>query len=141
MSADSLWRIQSGLYSHLGNDAALTSQLADASASIFDHVPANTAFPYITITDCAARPFDTQQYAGIEAIITIDSFSRAAGSQALRQITAALHDALHNKDFEIDGHTLLLCQAQDTLITQDTDGETYMGRQRFRLLVDTNADA
>jgi|GEM_PF-506719 len=141
MSADSLWRIQTALYSHLGSCGALTSLLAAGAAGIFDHVPAQSAFPYITLTDCAARPFDTQQYNGFEAMITIDSFSQADGSQQLRQITTALHEALHNKDFAIDGHTLLLCQAQDTLITQDADGETYVGRQRFRLLVDTPAPA
>lgn len=138
MSTETLWRTQTAIYAHLSAALAVTTLLAQPDA-VYDHVPANSAFPYIVLSDLSARPVDTQQYDGTEVLCTIESYSRQAGQQEIKKIADAISDALHNQNPAISGHIPVLCQMTDTHIEQMFDTQSWRCRQILRLIVEPAA--
>lgn len=134
--ADSTWDIQTAVYSRLAVDSALTSLLAAGSAGVLDHVPGNTAFPYVVLGETRAQPVDTAQGDGYEVVITLHSYSRAAGMAELRQIMSALHASLHRAAFTVPNHALILCRLLDSETRMEVDGKTRHGTQRFQLITE-----
>lgn len=143
MSADSLWDVQSGLYTVLTGTAALTAQLADGASSILDYVPANTDFPYVLIGDARAAPLDTQGGGGAEVTFTLETYSITPGMQEVRKIMSSIYDALHNASFTVPHQTLIQCQCLEaaTTVLVDSSGGAQntlirQGTQRFRIITE-----
>lgn len=139
MGADSQWAVQQAVYSALSNASALTSQLAAGDDSIFDHVPEDSAFPYITIFETTAQPFDTQVGNGMDMIIGIHSWSRYRGEKEIKNIMAAVYDALHDTALTITGHTHILTRFLNSQAVMDPDGLTRHGVQQFRIITEPSA--
>lgn len=135
MSAHSLWDVQGGVYACLSGDTALAA-LLPAGGGIFDHVPPQTAFPYVVIGDSAARPLDAQGAAGHDISLALHVYSRGAGMKELRQIMAAIYDALHDADFDVPNQTLALCLCQSAETTLEGDGVTRHGILRFQIITE-----
>ncbi len=136
MSAPDLWGLQAALYTHLTTIDELTSLLAQGANSIFDHVPAGSDLPYISIGELRTRPFDTQQSQGMEVQATIHSYARGKGSKDLKNIMTMIRQSLHYVDFAVTGQSLILCQETESDIALDADGETRHGVQRFRIIIE-----
>ena len=51
MSVDSSWELQKAIYGALTGDSALMAMIT----GVHDHVPQDTAYPYVTIGEGAAR--------------------------------------------------------------------------------------
>lgn len=77
MRQDSSWPVQAALYARLCATPAVTGLLADGAGSVFDHVPAGAAFPYIVLGDTSARPHETQGGYGHDLTMDIRIFSRS----------------------------------------------------------------
>lgn len=124
--------VQKALYAKL--EAAL-------SATVYDHVPPNAAFPYVTIGDDTSIPWDTKAGSdldygfGEEITVTIHAWSRKGGRKEVKQIGAAIYAALHNKALTMDDHALVQMQFEFGDSFLDADGVTYHGVSRYRLLV------
>ncbi|MBI1215685.1 MAG: DUF3168 domain-containing protein [Alphaproteobacteria bacterium] len=136
MTADSSWAVQAAVYGQLSINGSLTSLLANGSASVFDHVLPDAAFPYVVIGETSAKPLNTQQTQGYDITLAIHSYSRAAGMKELRGIMAAVRAILDDAALPLSGHALVLCDAVSDEARLEADGLTRHGVQRFRIVTE-----
>lgn len=136
MPQDSSWAVQAAVYSRLCADAGVTALLAEGAASVFDHVPQGSVFPYIALGSLSSRPLETQQGGGHDITLDIHCYSRGLGMKEARAIMAAVAACLHHADFALSGHGLVSCRlaGQETALEQD--GETRHGAQRFNIITE-----
>lgn len=136
MSLETFWHLQAALHSRLSSHAPLAALLAAGANSIFDHVPVDSAFPYIALGEMEARPANTQGENGYEVDMTLHCYSRSAGMREIKKIMAATSDALLSGSINVAGHVMVLCQERQSAARLENDGETRHGQQTFRLVVE-----
>lgn len=129
----SQWNLQMALYTRLAGASTVTDLLA---GGIHDHVAASTVFPYAVIAGMKTIALDTQAHAGMETVVSIHSYSTETGMKQIREVMAAIKSVLHDAEFTIPGHALILCQETSSESTLDTDGETRHGIQHFRIITE-----
>ena len=144
MSADSLWDVQTSVFTLLTGTSALTARLANGANSILDYVPTGTAFPYVVLGAAQSVPMDTQGVLGNEVTLTIDTYSRASGMDEARHIMSQIYDTLHNASFTVPNQVLVQCQCLDSATGLEADGMgryaqsaiVRHGQQRFRIITE-----
>ena len=60
MTGDPSWAVQQAIFDALTGAAALAALLGDGAAGVYDDVPENATFPYVTIGETFLSPFDTK---------------------------------------------------------------------------------
>lgn len=125
--------VQDALYEALRADAGVQALLGDP-ARLYDHVPPDAAFPFVTLGDMQAETFDTSDHDGIMQRVTLHVWSRQRGRQECKVILEALHDRLHHRTLSITGrqHVLTRFMAAETLL--DDDGLTYHALAQYRVI-------
>lgn len=116
--------------------AAIFTRVSDLNFPVHDHVPQDSAYPYIVIGDDTSIPFDTDNSTGTEATLTIHVWSRQRGRKEVKQMFGLINTLLHRAEFSVTGGALIECQAEFEESFMDSDGLTRHGVMRFRLLVD-----
>ena len=134
MTADSQLAVQGAILSALQNASGLTTLLASGAASIVDHVPQSSAYPYVVIGEATARDFDCKSSDGMEQTLTIHTWSRYRGLKETKQIMAEIVNALDQANLSIAGHSLVLLRFEFSATFLDPDGLTRHGVQRFRAI-------
>ena len=124
--SDASWEIQKAVFAAL--DTAL-------SVSVYDHVPQNTAPPYVTLGDDTVQDWSTKTTEGEESTLTIHAWSRHEGRKEVKQLLGTIKTALHEVTLSLTGFTNILTRFdfEDTFL--DADGLTYHGVMRFKMLV------
>ena len=133
MSADSQWALQAAIFAALGADAGVKSLIGDP-VRVFDHVPPESAFPYLVIGEATSRPFDAKTHDGMEQTLTLHAWSRYRGLKEIKDIMAAVANALDQQALSLAGHTLILLRFEFGTTFLDSDGLTRHGVQRFRAI-------
>lgn len=130
MSGSPQWVLQQAVYTRLTADADLNALVG---SGIYDHVPAKSAFPYITIGDVTEVPNDTMQTSGRDVTLTLHYWSQAKGMKETHQIHDAVTASLDRWQGSIAGWgvTQMLLEFYDTF--RDPDGVTRHGVARFRV--------
>ena len=131
MSSDSQWPLQQAVYGALTGDAAVQALLGNP-ARVFDHVPQDSAFPYVVVGEATSGPFDTKTEDGLDQTLTIHSWSRYRGLKETKEIMAAVTGALDQQALAVSGHDLVLLRFTFGTTVLDPDGLTRHGVQRFR---------
>ncbi|MEM9233785.1 MAG: DUF3168 domain-containing protein, partial [Pseudomonadota bacterium] len=90
MSLPAAWALQVGLRSHLAGSAVLTALLG-IPPRIYDRVPEETVFPFLTIGESRIRSLDGRDEAQ-EHDVRLIAWSRWGGRKELRQLTDAVHE-------------------------------------------------
>ncbi len=119
--------------------AAIYAKVAAIGWPTFDHVPQETAFPYVVIGDDTSIPWDTDNSLGSETTCTIHVWSRHRGRKEVKEIMRTIYEALHRAEIAIIGGALVECMAEFQESFMDPDGLTRHGVIRFRLIVDSAA--
>lgn len=133
--------LQAGIYTRLTGYSALTTALG--GARIYDHVPQNSAFPYVMIGDDTAIEADTKSHEGWEVTLTLHAWDyAAAGGKSVKAILGHLYDALHRKEANVTviGFQLVLLNVEFTRTFQEsaTEGASdryYHGVMRARAII------
>lgn len=142
--------IQSALFEHLIVYPALDSLLPRAidaegntltRPAIYDHPPQDidaVGLPYVLIGEDTGAPFETDGSVGVEATLTLHTWSHYRGRLEVKRIQREIYNALNRATFPIAGGYLidLSYEYSDTAIEED--GIIRHGTQRFRLLADSN---
>jgi len=115
---------------------AIFAQVQTLGFPCYDHVPQDSAFPYIVVGDDTSIPWDTDTSVGSETTCTIHVWSQQRGRKEVKDIFTALYNKLHRSNFPISGGLLIECQAEFAETFLDPDGLTRHGVMRFRLTVD-----
>ena len=128
MSADSSWELQKAIYSALTNDSALMAMIT----GVHDHVPQDTAFPYVTIGDSTALDWRMVGVVGAEITLLFHVWSRSRGRKEVKQIMVEIRRILDGANLTVPGHVLVRQRFEFSKTLLDSDGATYHGITRFK---------
>ena len=127
------FELQKTIFTTLNGDNTITSTF---SATVHDHVPQGTSFPYIvigeeTMTDeSSAKTLDFNNFT-----LTIHIFSRNRGRKEAKQIMARIYELLHNQNLSVTGANHINTRFEFSDVIKENDGLTYHGVQRFRTIL------
>ena len=131
--SDHSFELQKTIFTTLNGDNTITSTF---SATVHDHVPQGTSFPYIvigeeTMTDeSSAKTLDFNNFT-----LTIHIFSRNRGRKEAKQIMARIYELLHNQNLSVTGADHINTRFEFSDVIKENDGLTYHGVQRFRTIL------
>ena len=141
MAEDSSWALQQAIFGALRAEAVLITLAGDGAsperAKVFDHVPQDETFPYLTLGPTTQLPWDTKNSDGMEHTIEVHCWSQYAGQSEVKRMMAAALDAIDGVALTVIGHTLVLLQFNFGQTLNDPDGITHHGVQRYRALINT----
>jgi hypothetical protein len=124
--------IQKAVYDTLKNSAVLLAKVT----GVYDNVPQETKYPYVTIGDDTGIEYDTDDSTGIEATITVHIWSRKSGRKEIKKIMKIIYDVLHRTTLIISGYECIGCDWEFSETFLDPDGQTKHGVTRFRILAE-----
>ena len=122
------WALQKAIRARLTGDAALMAMIA----GVFDHVPQDAAYPYVTIGEDDTRPFAGKTFAGTRHDLTLRAWSRGQGRREAKAIIERLRVLLDGQGLTLDDHALIDLRLTATGTTVERDGLTYLGTARLR---------
>lgn len=124
--------IQQAIYSRLTGDSVLMSKVT----GVFDYVPDNQTFPYITIGEATSAPYRTFSRFGEEVTVTCHIWSRYDGFKEALDILADMNRLLADRDdLSVTGYDLICCFFEFSETMRDPDGITRHVVARYRLIV------
>ena len=131
---------QKTIYGILEADPALRTLLGATAASpkIFDHVPDNTPYPYVTLQ---ALPWEDRSshtdrgWANLYQINTWYAPPAGRGNKEVQLIQKRIDELLHEQDICIDDWNTIMCRNVFTDILTEDDNVTKHGIQRFKLFL------
>ena len=126
--------LRAAVHAALSSDAALSAVLG--SAKIYDEVPRNAAFPYVTLgearlTDASGDDAPTQEHQ-----LTLHAWSRQGGHREAHVIAGTLLQALDDAPLTVAGHRLVNLRFAIADIRRESDGRTYHAVVRFRAVTE-----
>lgn len=124
--------VQKEIYSILANSA----ELGAVTNGVFDSVPQDTAYPYVTIGEDVFTDMSTDTELINSVSITIHTWSRFSGRSEIKKIQGVIYDLLNraiisNNEFKFININQVTAQSQI-----DSDGETRHGIQTFNLILE-----
>ena len=128
------WDLQKGIFEVLSGDATLIGLLG--GANIFDRVPHDARFPYVTLGQSVDRDWSTGTEEGREHTLTFHVFSRAGGTKETQAIVDAIDEALKAAPIILPGNALINLRFQFADSRRDSDGETMHGILRYRAVTE-----
>ena len=119
---DTLWNAQTAVYSVL-----IAASPAICGGRVYDHVPQDVSFPYVKIGESHSQPDDTICDEGTDELLTLHVWSRYRGQKEIKEVTAAIHTALHQVDLTVTGRPYAVATISGTQSFDDPDGLTRHG--------------
>jgi len=109
---------------------------ADVAADrIYDTVPPNAVFPYVSISGSQVLPDKADCIDGTEVFVQLDAWSRAQGYPEVMGIAGSVVDALDDEPLAVDGFHLVVFEMQSLNYLRDPDGLTRHAAISFRALL------
>lgn len=136
MTADSQLAVQASLVAALQADSSVTGLLASGAASVLDHVPQNTPFPYLVVGEATTAAFDSKTEDGMDQLISLHSWSTHSGLSEIKAIMASVVDTLDRASLSVTGHDLVDISFVSSEAKLEKYGVTRHGIQKFRVLTE-----
>lgn len=102
---------------------------------VYDRVPAEPVFPYVTIGRDAVDDDSNSCAAAWQCRVQVDVWSRAPGLPEAKLIAGRVRAVLAT-EIAVDGFLTVLGEHIDTTYLDDPDGVTIHAALRFRYLID-----
>lgn len=118
-----------------------TELLNNASVIPYDHVPfepegaPDDAFPYATIGDAEASPFDNDSDLGAYVDTDVHVWSRYKGRKEVDEALDEIYGLLHRASLSAAGYKIVDCLFTFSDVFVEQDGQTRHGVIRFRLTI------
>ena len=125
--------LQKAVFAALGGDAAVAAVVA---SRIFDHAPANVAFPYIAFGRTSLYDWSTGTESGSEQLFTLHVWSKAKGKKETLDIMEAARAVLDDQALDLEGHQLVNMRLEFSEARYDEDLSVYHGLLRFRAVTE-----
>ena len=125
--------LQKAVFTALGGDASVA---AAVGSRIFDHAPANVAFPYIAFGRTSLYDWSTGTESGTEQLFTLHVWSKAKGKKETLDIMEAARAALDDQALDLAGHRLVNMRLEFSEARYDEDLSVYHGLLRFRAVTE-----
>jgi Protein of unknown function (DUF3168) len=123
------WALQKAVHVALTAAPALTA--LTGGVRVFDDVPRNVAFPYVTHGESVVRDWSTSTDDGHEHSVSIHVWSQGAGRKQAHEILGAIEQALDGQALPLDGHRLIALRHEHSEVRRESDGETWRGLLRL----------
>lgn len=120
MTSPSL-ELQGAIVARMKAFVDLTGLVADR---IYDRVPVEPAFPYVSWGPEQAVADDTDCITGFEVFLQIDAWSRAVGFPEVKRVAEAVRAALHQYELPLADNALVSLEHRQTRFFRDPDGLT-----------------
>tara|TARA_R110000868_G_scaffold40543_4_gene139806 strand:- start:13874 stop:14290 length:417 start_codon:yes stop_codon:yes gene_type:complete len=130
VTCDADLALQKAIYACLCAD---TGVAALVTARIYDNVPGDVSFPYLTLGDAQVDDWGVE---GREHFLSLHAFSRAGGRAEAKAIMGAVHGALHDAGLTLEGFHLVNLRFQSAETRRESDGATWRGTIRFRAVTE-----
>ncbi len=98
--------------------------------------PSGAEFPYLTFGQSSEKDWSTQTDDGVEHVVVLQAWSRAAGRREADEILHAVRTALHNAALVLSGHKLINLRHELSDVRREADGVTFRGTARFRAVTE-----
>ena len=150
------WDMQMVIVAALKNATITDDNGVDVSANVFDNVPKDHPYPYISMGNWTAIDAATKSKDGHQLTITLHIWSQYSGRKEVKNMMAQVYEALHNKtgdDIDVgsgDQNTNVAVAALTRFklvnlrhefsndMVESDDGRTRHGVMRFRAVVFDN---
>jgi len=107
--ATALWPLQQAVYAKLTADTTLMGLVS----GVYDEVPEDVEFPYVTLGSITELPDDAHDRQGLTAQVVLHIWSKYRGYAEAARILAAMDQVLDRKPLAVDGFTdVSIAQAQ-----------------------------
>lgn len=124
--------LQERIFATLNNDSNLTST---QGVAVYDEVPENSAYPYISIGEATSTDYSTSDLSGSQTTMTIHIWSQYKGAKEAKNIMDRVHTLLHDTTLTVTGFNLINLRFEFIDTLQDPDGITRHGVMRFRAVM------
>ena len=125
--------LQKAIFEALAANGALAALVG---TRVFDHAPANAAFPYITFGRTSLYDWSTGTESGTEQLFTLHVWSKAKGKKEALEIMDLARATLHDAALELEGHNLVNLRLEFSEARYDDRNEAHHGLLRFRAVVE-----
>jgi hypothetical protein len=130
MSGNPYAAIQQALYDILTSDPTLANKIT----GVFDFVPDNQDYPFVTIGETMSIPYETFDRYGEEVSTILHIWSRYRGMKQVNEIMEDCKRLLARKDFAVAGWQNISCYHDFSEVIREPDGVTRHGVIRLRIL-------
>src|SRR5215813_3932225 len=131
MSDPSL-ELQAALVSTLKNNAGVQAVVGQR---IYDEVPNNPTFPYVSIGDNQVLPDKADCIDGTEIFWQLDGWARDPHFPVCKQISKAVIAAMDDLPLTIDSYANVVCELNTVNYLHEPDGITRHVAINFRFLI------
>ena len=125
--------LQKAIFEALAANGALAAMVG---TRVFDHAPANAAFPYITFGRTSVYDWSTGTESGTEQLFTLHVWSKAKGKKEALEIMELARGTLHDAALELEGHKLVNLRLEFSEARYDDRNEAHHGLLRFRAVTE-----
>lgn len=127
--------LQGAIVARLKADPAVAALV---NGRIYDAVPTNAAFPYISIGPVDAVDDDADCITGLIVAQQIDCWSRGVGFPEAKKIVDAVRAALHDREAQmpLSTNAMSFFQCRNSSTRRDPDGLTSHGILSFEAAIE-----
>lgn len=126
--------LRAAIHAALKADTGLAAALG--GARVYDEVPRDAAFPYVTLGDAHLADISTDDGTVQEHQLTLHGWSRQGGHREAHVIAGALLQALDDAPLAPSDHRLVNLRFTMADIRRERDGRTYHAVVRFRAVTE-----
>ncbi len=134
MTTNPALALQTGIRAALLADSGLVTTLG--GAQVFDDVPRDVPFPYITVGDIDTRDWNTQTSRGHEHTVTIHLWSRYRGRKQVQELIGEVDRILDGAAPPLSGYRLVNLSTIFWTAQREPDGQVYRGTVRLRAVTE-----
>jgi hypothetical protein len=116
---------------------AIVRALKAQGLVVYDQVPTNAAFPYVSIGPVTTVQDDADCLEAMEITVQVDVWSRAVGVGEVGRMTDTVRRTLHRAEFELTDNALVMIEHTNSRRMRDPDGLTNHAAIELRALVET----
>lgn len=132
-ASDADLALQKAIFECLTTDEGVADLVG---ARVYDAVPGNTGFPYLTLGEAQVEDWGAGDAEGREHWLSMNIFSRSGGRAEAKSIMGAVYAALHDTGLTLEGHALINMRFQSAETRRESDGATWRGTIRFRAVTE-----
>lgn len=125
--------LQKAIYAKLKNDADIAALVG---TRIYDNVPGDTGFPYLTLGDAQVTDWGAGDVAGAEHHLPFNVYTRGGGRAEAKAIMGTVNAALKDAELTLEGYRLVNLRFLSAETAREADGTTWRGTIRFRAVTE-----
>jgi hypothetical protein len=110
-----------------------SSGLMAVVSGVYDEVPENAAFPYVSIGPLIEAPDDVHDRQGLDALLTVHVWSDQPGSAQAADIFAAVDAALDRQPLAVAGWTVVSVRHEQHQVLKDSDPSVRHINAQYRV--------